>query len=270
LAPVYIKKNTEPIPPEISSSSKFFPFFKNAIGALDGSHIPISVKASDQGRYRNRKKFISQNVLGVCNFDLTYSFVVAGWEGSATDSRVLHETIAKRDLIIPDGKFYLGDAGYGLSSGVVTPYRGVRYHLKEWGKGNMKPQNKKELFNLRHAQLRNVVERIFGVTKKRFPILDRYTENWSIETQTRMIFALFMLHNFIHNHGGDSIEDEAEEDHREASLRMQPEEAVDDDEDSNSLDYSEGSRLRDSIATEMWNDYTTILANRRREFLNIE
>ena len=33
------------------------------------------------------------------------------------------------------------------------------------------PQNKEELFNLRHAQARNVIERIFGVLKKRFRIL---------------------------------------------------------------------------------------------------
>jgi len=45
----------------------------------------------------------------------------------------------------------------------LTPYRGVRYHLKEWAKGNLKPQNKEELFNLRYSKLRNVIERIFGV-----------------------------------------------------------------------------------------------------------
>ena len=30
---------------------------------------------------------------------------------------------------------------------------------------------KEELFNLRHAQLRSVIERVFGVLKKRFQIL---------------------------------------------------------------------------------------------------
>lgn len=33
-----------------------------------------------------------------------------------------------------------------------------------------RPQNKEELFNLRHAQLRNAIERILGVVKCRFPI----------------------------------------------------------------------------------------------------
>ncbi|KAI3701264.1 hypothetical protein L2E82_45915 [Cichorium intybus] len=47
--------------------------------------------------------------------------------------------------------------------------RGVRYHLKEYS--TRAPENSKELFNLRHASLRNAIERAFGVLKKRFPII---------------------------------------------------------------------------------------------------
>ena len=36
----------------------------------------------------------------------------------------------------------------------------------------MKPKDKKELFNLRYAQLRNMVERIFGILKRRFLYLN--------------------------------------------------------------------------------------------------
>jgi hypothetical protein len=39
----------------------------------------------------------------------------------------------------------------------------------------------KELFNLRHAQLRNVVERIFGIVKRRWSIFTRAQE-YPIET----------------------------------------------------------------------------------------
>jgi hypothetical protein len=35
----------------------------------------------------------------------------------------------------------------------------------------LRPRNKEELFNLRHAQARNVIEHIFGVIKKRWVIL---------------------------------------------------------------------------------------------------
>jgi DDE superfamily endonuclease len=56
-----------------------------------------------------------------------------------------------------------------IKSGLITPYRGERYHLKEYSKNP--PQNHRELFNLRHASLRNSIERAFGVLKKCFPII---------------------------------------------------------------------------------------------------
>lgn len=52
-----------------------------------------------------------------------------------------------------------------------------------------RPQNKEELFNLRHAQLRNAIERILGVVKCRFPILKSQFE-CLIENQGRMILAI--------------------------------------------------------------------------------
>jgi hypothetical protein len=45
-----------------------------------------------------------------------------------------------------------------------------------------RPRNAKELFNLRHAQLRNVVEHIFGIVKRRWSIFTRAQE-YPIETQ---------------------------------------------------------------------------------------
>ena len=84
----------------------------------------------DQAVFRNRKKSLSQNVLGVCNFDLTFSYVLCGWEGSAHDSRLLDDA-KNKGLPLPPGKFYLGDAGYALSWTCLTPYRGVRPRKQE-------------------------------------------------------------------------------------------------------------------------------------------
>jgi DDE superfamily endonuclease len=110
------------------------------------------VPIEEHGFFRNRKKYISQNVLAVVNFDLTFSYALCGWEGSAHDSRVLDDARAK-GLPFILGKFYIGDCGHALSSTVLTPYRGVRYHLEEWALGNRKPQNAKEIFHLRHSFL---------------------------------------------------------------------------------------------------------------------
>jgi len=58
--------------------------------------------------------------------------------------------------LMPPGKFYLVDAGYANTPQFLTPYRGTRYHLQEQGRAGQKPQNPKEIFNLWHAQLRNI------------------------------------------------------------------------------------------------------------------
>ena len=167
---LYIKPDAG-VPAHIMNSPKFYPYFKDCIGCWDGSHIPAVVNAAAQGPYRNRKGFISQNVLTVVNFQMIFQYILAGWEGSAHDSRVLDDAMGK-GLPLIDGKYFLGDAGYGITKWCLVPYRGVRYHLKEWGRGNQKPLNKEELFNLRHSSLRNVVERSLGVVKKRFPLLE--------------------------------------------------------------------------------------------------
>jgi uncharacterized protein (DUF2062 family) len=46
--------------------------------------------------------------------------------------------------------------------------------LKEWAANGNNPQNPKELYNLRHASARNVVERIFalGLSSGLVPFLE--------------------------------------------------------------------------------------------------
>ncbi|CAN6463160.1 unnamed protein product [Victoria cruziana] len=86
--------------------------------------------------------------------------VKAGWEGSATDSWVLYR------------KYYLTDGGYPNIRGLLTPYRGYRYHISEFSiAGTRRVSSPKELFNHQHSSLRTTVERAFGMLKGRFPIL---------------------------------------------------------------------------------------------------
>jgi len=66
---------------------------------------------------------------------MLFCFVLAGWEGSAHDALVLNDAIKNKGFRVPEGKYYLADAGYSLSPSFLTPYRGVRYHLKEWSRG---------------------------------------------------------------------------------------------------------------------------------------
>jgi hypothetical protein len=88
------------------------------------------------------------------------------------------------------------------SKTVLVLYCGTRYHLKEQQLAKKKPENSKELFNLQHASLRNVIERIFGVLKQKYQILQSPLE-YSIDTQTHIILACTALHNWVRFAEGD-------------------------------------------------------------------
>jgi DDE superfamily endonuclease len=127
----------DPCPHKIQSDTKFYPFFKDTVGAIDGSHISSShissvLPAENCGSFRNRKGGVSQNCLFTCSFDMLFNYVLTGWEGSASDARV-YEDAQANGLNIPKGKYLLADAGYAHCDELLTPYRGIRYHIKEWG-----------------------------------------------------------------------------------------------------------------------------------------
>ncbi|XP_048438004.1 protein ALP1-like [Pyrus x bretschneideri] len=117
---------------KIRESTRFSPYLKDCIRAIDGTHIPASVSGYNVSSYRNRKGVISQNVLAACNFDLEFMYVLSGWEGSSHDSRVLNDALTRRNgLKVPQGKFFIVDCGFPNRHQFLAPYRGIRYHLQE-------------------------------------------------------------------------------------------------------------------------------------------
>ncbi|ETV86841.1 hypothetical protein H257_01896 [Aphanomyces astaci] len=196
MSATYIKLPTVglPVHRRILGNPKFFPFFEHCRMAIDGTHIPVSVPADVVARFQSRKG-VTMNVLAACDFDLQFTFVLAGWEGTAGDGK-LYEAALRSGLTVPANAYDILDAGFGLTKSCLTPYRGTHYHLKEYGKGSQRPRNKEELFNLRHAQLRNVVERIFGILKKRFPVMS-YPVEYDYQFQVDLVMSLCTLHNFI-------------------------------------------------------------------------
>ena len=97
------------------------------------------------------------------------------------------------------GKYYLVDAGFTNMPGFLAPFRSQRYHLQEF-RGH-RYAGPKELFNHRHSSLRNVIERTFGVLKKRFPIL-RSMPNYKSTRQGPLVIACCVVHNWIRLHAG--------------------------------------------------------------------
>ncbi|MDD0148476.1 transposase family protein, partial [Shigella flexneri] len=99
----------------------------------------------------------------------------------------------------------------------------------------------------KHARARNVIERTFGVLKKRWAVL-RSPTFYPIETQNKIILACALLHNFIR--------ESMPEDPLEALDNTPP---VPDTEEEPELDYigsvessEEWNRKRDQMAHNMF------------------
>ncbi|KAF7815082.1 protein ALP1-like [Senna tora] len=195
------------------STDERWKWFKGCLGALDGTHIRIRVPSEDQPRYRNRKGEITTNVLG------------------------------PNGLKVPEGQYYLVDAGFTNGPGFLAPYRGQRYHLSEWREGR-NPTNPKECFNMIHSSARNVIERCFGMLKKRWAIL-RNPSFYPVRTHNRIILCCCLLHNLIREHSVlDPLVNQVYEDTQPVDC-----EAVGTIETSNAW-----TAFRDGLTVDMFND----------------
>jgi hypothetical protein len=99
---------------------------------------------------------------------------------------------------------------------------------------------------------RNVIERILGVLKKRFPILDLGSD-YPFDTQIDLVLALAALHNFIRQNSPESefTEWENTDDDREDSMH--------EDDGNQNIYYGPEEhaavRFRNEIAEQMWIGY---------------
>ena len=129
---VHLPRASKATPSSILNNPKFFPFFQNALGGMDSTHISCCPSAAEQDGCWNWKGGLSQSCLACCSFDFHFLYLVSSWEGSAADG-ALFSNSCFMDLAIPDGKFYLANAGFGACDSLLVPYHGVHYHLAEWG-----------------------------------------------------------------------------------------------------------------------------------------
>ena len=70
-------------------------------------------------------------MLASVTFNLQFSCVYAGWEGSTNDQAVLNDAVEKQHFEVSTSKYYLSDAGYVCNDMVLSLYQGYWYHLKE-------------------------------------------------------------------------------------------------------------------------------------------
>ncbi|CAN6454412.1 unnamed protein product [Victoria cruziana] len=252
----YIKWPNDDILLKIRGKPRYYPYFKDCLGAIDGTHIPAWVPISTQGRFRNRKGIISQNVFVVVGLDTRFHYVMAGWEGSASDSRVLYSALddPTDPFIIPRGKYYPVDGGYPNIIGLLTPYRGHRYHMSEFNApGARTIRTKEELFNHRHSSLRTTVERTFGLLKGRFPILKSQME-FPFDKQVQIVLSTCVIHNFILEHNPNAEQFEVDDgilnDPTPSTTLIGDQETL-----SQTSQQGNNNELRTFITNQMFRDY---------------
>ncbi|KAK3183400.1 hypothetical protein Dsin_030686 [Dipteronia sinensis] len=221
-------------------------WFKNCLWALDGTYIKVHVSEVDKPRFRSRKCEIATNVLGACSRDMMFTFVFPGWEGSASDSRVLQDALSRpTGMRVPNGCYYLMDGGYTNGEGFLAPYRGTRYHLSEW-RDDYAPINHEEYFNMKHSSARNVIERCFGLLKLRWAIL-RSPSFYPLKKHCKIIVACCLLHNLIRREMSvDPIGHE---------LSEIIEDEVDHDVIGKVSSSPEWTTWRDNLASQMFNEW---------------
>ena len=56
-----------------------------------------------QQAFRGRKSSPTHNVMAAVSFDLKFTFVLAGWEGSAHDALILSVAIERNGFTVPAG-----------------------------------------------------------------------------------------------------------------------------------------------------------------------
>ena len=58
--------------------------------------------------FRGRKSHATQNVMAAVDFDLSFTYVLAGWEGTAHDALVLRDALERENgLRVPQGNIVI-------------------------------------------------------------------------------------------------------------------------------------------------------------------
>lgn len=159
------------------------------IGALDGCHVNIKAPSETQSDYLDRTHTHSVNLMAVCSPDMRFTFIQAGFPGSAHDSRVfktcsLFTKMQQNDAIFFQSPDYhlVGDSAFGLHKYLMVPIKNT---------GNLSGAEAR--FNRKLSAGRVVIENTFAFLKGRFRRL-KYIDT-DIDRIPKIIKASCVLHN---------------------------------------------------------------------------
>ena len=127
----------------------------------------------------------------ICDAECRVLDIVARWPGSTHDSRILQNSciFSQFEQGKYQQKFLLGDGGYPSKSYLLTPLQN--------------PASDAETrYNVAHARARNVIEKFFGMWKRKFSILGQDSRiRVKIETAMTLIVACAVIHNLAKSEG---------------------------------------------------------------------
>lgn len=209
--------------------------FPGVIGAIDCTHISIQNPGGANGElFRNRKGDFSINVQVVCDTEEEISNIVARWPGSTHDSRIFDNSHICALLENQTFQGHLvGDLGYACRAYLMTPI--------------LHPQTRAERrYNTSHIAARGVVEKMFGVWKRRFPCLAKRLRT-KLDTTLTIIVAVAVLYNFGKRYG-DELPEYEDEDPRH------PRDDGEDDQDDHPAATANGNAVRRTIIENHFSD----------------
>ncbi|KAK4887402.1 hypothetical protein RN001_003673 [Aquatica leii] len=180
------------------SSVEFFRIarFPRVVGAIDCTHIKLQSPGGDNAEnFRNRKGYFSLNVQAICDSKTCFVDVVARWPRAVHDTHIFNNSAI---MMFESGEMgshlLLGDSGYPLRSYLLTPIDEPRTEAET-------------VYNEAHIRTRNVIERTFGIWKRRFPVLS-IGLLCRLQLAQKIIIAAAILHNIACQNNDDLLVEE--------------------------------------------------------------
>ncbi|KAH3901976.1 uncharacterized protein SCDLUD_001764 [Saccharomycodes ludwigii] len=163
----------------------------------DGTLINISRKGIKESEYQyfySYKKQLQITGFYLTNYNLQFVAYILGFPGNCNDFTLQLYAQFCYPNCLPKKGFVLGDAGFKLDSFILTPYRGVRYHLSD-GINFDNIKDRKEAYNYYHSSNRISIERTFGLLKKRSKILSQTNPNFDLKFYTKILDSCLIIQN---------------------------------------------------------------------------
>ena len=147
--------------------------FPGATCIVDVCKIKVTVE-TDVTRAGRRHEFVDRhsNVVQSYQFAVDSSYrilsISGGQGGPVSDQTIfyLSPLYTRMGTLLRKGEYYMGDMGYALREYIISGFR-----KPEMAAAALAIARAMGFFNRRFSGTRNIVERVFGILKARFPLL---------------------------------------------------------------------------------------------------